>query len=198
MEVNKENTALLVLDMQNDMIHEKGKVAGMGIMEHAKKQNAIQNTKKLLEKARSLGVKVVFVKVEYTEGYPEVESSFEPLQKMTPQFKAMLKGTWGAEIHEELKPLDNEPVISKSRISPYTNPDFEKQIQGIQTLLLTGVATNWVVEAVARRAADENHQVIVVEDCCASMSQELHDFVIKNIFPNICIISNSDEIISSM
>jgi nicotinamidase-related amidase len=49
------------------------------------------------------------------------------------------------------------------------------------------------VEATARTAADLDYEVIVVEDCCASMNQEMHDFSIKAILPNMAKVISSEE-----
>lgn len=71
-------------------------------------------------------------------------------------------------------------------------------MKGVDTLILTGVATNFVVEATTRTAADKDYRVIIAEDCCASMNKEMHEFTINNILPNLAIISNSKEICSSL
>ena len=76
----------------------------------------------------------------------------------------------------------------------YTNPEFKKELEGFETLILTGVATNFVVEATARTAVDSGYEVIIAEDCCASVNKDLHDFTIKNILPNLAIISGVNKI----
>jgi nicotinamidase-related amidase len=68
----------------------------------------------------------------------------------------------------------------------------------IDTLILTGVATNYVVEATARHASDDDYRLIILEDCCSSMNQEMHDFSMKNILTNLGEISNSDEIVAKL
>lgn len=195
--MEKDKTALLVMDFENDMIDEKGKVAAFGMAAHARKQNAVENTAKLLNKARDAGIKVIFVKVGYSKDYREIISSKEPVQQMTPQTGAMIWDTWGTEFPEQLKPEASELVIKKSRISPFSNPQFEENLKGIETLILTGVATNFVVESTARTAADLDYEVIVIEDCCASLNQEMHDFSIKNILPNIAKVISSKELLES-
>ncbi len=198
MKINKNKTALLIMDYQNDLVHEKGKIASFGIAKHAKEQNSIENIKKLLDKARSSRIKVIFIKVEYEEGYPELTNAKAPKYVITPEYNAVIKGTWGAEIYETLKPLEGERVFSKSRTNPFTNPNFGKELQGLETLILAGVATNFVVEATARTAADLDYNIIIAEDCCASMNKEMHEFSIKNILLNLGIISNSKEICNAL
>lgn len=198
MKIDKNKTALLILDFVNDLLSEEGRLASFGIAAHAKQRNVISNTKKLLEKARSEGLKVIYSKVEYREGYPEIRNSKAPIQLGLPQTGALVKGSYGSEICNELKPLPGEVVISKSRINPFTNSEFEKQLEGIETIILAGVATNFVVESLARTASDLDYNVIIAEDCCASMNQEMHDFSINCILPNLGSVVSSEEIYSAL
>jgi nicotinamidase-related amidase len=61
-----------------------------------------------------------------------------------------------------------------------------------------GIATNFVVESAARYAADADYRVIVLEDCCASISVEAHDFVVANVFGMIAEVSTSSEFIAGL
>jgi len=194
MGMDKQKTALLVMDYQNDIVHENGKFAPWGIPAHVEKQGAIGNTKNLLEKAREVGLKVIFVKVEFDEGYPELENIKAPMYGAMKQSGAVVKGGWGADFHEDLKPKEGEAIVIKTRINPFTNESLLKELDGFSTLILAGVATNFVVEASARSAADLGFEVIVVEDCCASMNQEMHDFSMKNILPNLAKVDNSENV----
>lgn len=198
MKIDKKKTILLVMDYQNDIVHEKGKYAAWGLPAHVKEQNAIANTKKVLEAARKAGVRVVFVKVQYKKGYPEVSKAVAPFYKGLPQSGSLIEGDWGAEIHDELVPQKGETVVVKSRVNPFTNPKFEKELKGARTLILCGVATNFVVEETVREAAGKNYEVIVAEDCCASMGKEAHDFSMKNILPNFAVISSSGDIVAAL
>jgi len=83
-------------------------------------------------------------------------------------------------------------------VNAFYNSRLEEILEeaGIESLIITGVATNWVAEATARHASDADYNVFVVEDCCSSMNQELHDFAITNILPNVGVVVQSEEIIS--
>ena len=194
MALEKDTTAFLVMDFVNDIVHEKGAFAGLGIPAHVAKQHAIENTKTVIEKARKAGFPVIYVKVEYAAGYPEVKDVPAPIQQMTGQSGALLKGTWGTQIHDALAPLPGEQIFSKSRISPFTNPEFKKVVSAYKTLVLAGVATNFVVESTAREAGDAGYDVVVLSDCCASMNDAMHDFSMQNILPNFGRVMTSADI----
>lgn len=81
------------MDFENDLIDEKGKFAAFGIVNHAKEQNAIENTKRLLKKARDSRIKVIYVKVEYSKDFNEVKNAKAPLYMGTPGMNGLVKGT---------------------------------------------------------------------------------------------------------
>ena len=184
--------ALLLLDFMNDFVDEDGKGSAWGIPAHVKEVGALENTAKVLKKARDAGIKIIYVTVSYEDGYPELADSKAPLHAGVKQTNMIIKGTWGAEIHEKVKP-EGEKIINKTRISPFTNPDFVEEIEGLSTLYLAGVATNFVVEATAREAADRNFEVIILQDCCATMGKEMHEFSLQ-ILGNLAQIQTSDEV----
>ena len=69
------------------------------------------------------------------------------------------------------------------------------QVKDINTLVLTGVATNFVVEGTAREAVDRGYKVVVLEDCCASLTDEMHDFSVRVILPELCDVATADDFV---
>jgi len=148
----------------------------------------------VLAKAREAGIKILYITVSFDENYTGIKNSKAPLHKGMSDL--LIQGTWGAQIHEKVKP-QGETVLNKSHISPFTIPEFPKAIEGMETLLLAGVATNFVVEACAREAADRDFEVIILKDCCATMNQEMHDFSLQ-VLSNLVQLKTADEICSEM
>jgi nicotinamidase-related amidase len=114
--------------------------------------------------------------------------------------QAFLRGSWGASIIDQLKPLEGEPVVLNFSASGfcYTDLDLILRNRGIRTLVMTGLATNFVVESTTREAFHRCYSVVVLEDCCNSMNREMHDWAIKNILPNFANISNSKDYIGAL
>lgn len=196
--INSEKTALLIMDVQNDIVHEDGKYRDFGSPTHAKEKNIIGNIKKVLNAARDRSIKVVHVKFGMRDFGEEVKNNHTPILDAVSNLHACNLDSWGGDIHQDLQPIAGESVVEKNRINAFHNTKL-KQIfdeAGIDTLILTGVATNYVVEATARYASDDDYHLIILEDCCSSMNQELHDFSMQNILPNLGRISTSDEIVS--
>ena len=112
----------------------------------------------------------------------------------------MTEGSWGAEIHEAVLPQDGEPVVTKRAVSAFYASDLAAILAngGINTLLLSGVATNLVVEGTAREAMDRGYNVVIVQDCCAAGSQEIHDSALNNALPFLSTISNLEEVLAAL
>lgn len=198
LEINKEKTTLLIMDVQNDIVHEDGKYKDFGSPAHAKERNVIGNIKKVLNTARDRGMKVVHVKFGMRDFEEEVKNNHTPILDAVSNLRACDLDSWGGDIHQDLQPKPGESVVEKNRINAFHNTDLKQILDeaGIDTLILTGVATNYVVEATARYASDDDYRLIILEDCCSSMNQELHDFSMQNILPNLGRISTSDEIVA--
>ena len=199
LELDKRQTAVLVMDLENDLIHEEGAFKDFGFAQMVKDNDVLAKTNSLLAAARQAQVKVIYVSVKFRSGHPEVSRNTGLFQAVV-EANALVEGTWGAEIHEAVKPREGEPVVTKRAVSAFAASDLEKILQasGINTLVLSGVATNFVVEGTAREAADRGYNVVVVGDCCASMSQEAHDSALTTALPFLATLTTSDEVAAAL
>lgn len=199
LELDKRQTAVLVMDLENDLIHEEGAFKDFGFAQMVKDNDVLGKTNSLLAAARQAQVKVIYVSVKFRSGHPEVSRNTGLFQAVV-DANALVEGTWGAEIHEAVKPREGEPVVTKRAVSAFAASDLEKILQasGINTLVLSGVATNFVVEGTAREAADRGYNVVVVGDCCASMSQEAHDSALTTALPFLATLTTSDEVAAAL
>ena len=96
-----------------------------------------------------------------------MEKFWEPIGNQT----ALVDGTEGIEIYEELAPQEGELVIKKHRYSAFYNTDLETQLRnrGIETLIITGTVTNMCCESTARDAQFRDYNVIFVSDATGTM-----------------------------
>ena len=199
LELDKSKTALLAMDFENDIVHEEGALKDFGLAQMVKENDILAKVSTMLDAARSAGVKVVYVSVKFRPGHPEV-SPYTGLFQAVVATNALVEGTWGAQIHETVAPRDGEPVVTKRAVSAFAASDLEKLLNAssISTLLLCGVATNFVVEGTAREAADRGYNVVVVGDCCSSMSQEAHDAALNTVLPFLATITTLDEVTAAL
>ena len=173
-------TAYLVMDFQNDIVDPKGAIGAQGMAAQVREKGAIENTAKALAAARRNGALVVHVGVAFRPGHPEIGPGV-PLFQGIKEAGALLEGSWGADFHPQLKPADGEIVVIKRGVSAFAGTDLGAMFRsrGITTLVLAGIATNFVIEGTARHAVDEGYQVVVLSDCCASFDDDMHGFALQ-------------------
>ena len=80
----------------------------------------------------------------------------------------------------------------------HTDLDGILRAKGVKTLILAGIATNWVVESTTRYGAELGYDVTVLEDCCQGFTDEMHDFAFQNTLPYYATISSSADFIGSL
>jgi nicotinamidase-related amidase len=64
--------------------------------------------------------------------------------------------------------------------------------------VLTGVATQFAVEGMAREAVDRGYRVLVLENCCASRIREVHRFSIDMVLRSLCQVTTADRLIGDL
>jgi nicotinamidase-related amidase len=144
----------------------------------------LDRTAKLIDAARTAGMRVIYVVVGFRPGYPEVSdrnATFNGL-KASGAFGA---GDENAKIHPAVAPLADEIVVTKHRVSAFAATDLDLMLRanGIETLVLTGIATSGVVLSTLRHAADADYRPLVVGDCCSDGDEETHQVLLEKVFP---------------
>lgn len=150
-----EDTALLVVDMQNDFVKEDGKLF---VPSAAKTITPIGG---LIKKARQSSVPVIYTQDWHFENDPEFRIWGEHA----------LAGSWGAEIIEELAPKSTELVIRKQRYDAFfgTSLDYILRVKKVNTLVITGTVANICVLHTAASAALRWYNVVLVADAISAL-----------------------------
>ncbi len=153
--VDPAKTALIVVDMQNDFVKEGGTL----VVPDA--EATVPTIKGLLDSARESGVRVVFTQDTHNQGDPEWEIWPEHVRE----------GSWGWEIVEELKPLEDEVVIRKVRYDAFygTHLDHFLRIWDVDTLIICGTVANICVHYTAASAALRWYGVIIPRDATSAL-----------------------------
>src|SRR6202022_842222 len=107
-------TALIIQDLQNDVITEGGAFASSGAPAPPKKQNVVANVSKLAAAMRKAGSVVIHVHYIVEPGAPGLKLN-APLFRGVAEGKAVVRGTWGAAAVEGLAPQKGELVVEKMR-----------------------------------------------------------------------------------
>lgn len=182
--LDPHTSALLVMDFQTFVVD----------MITTDKEALLAHTASLLEGARTAGMKVIYVVVAFRPGYPEVSprnQSFAPIRESG----RMIEGSPGTEIHAALAPRQGEVVVTKHRVGAFwgTNLEVVLRANGVETLVLAGIATSGVVLSTVRHAADADYRLVVVGDCCADRDPAVHRVLLEKVFARQTTVTTADE-----
>jgi nicotinamidase-related amidase len=180
-------TALLVMDVQN------------GIVERFGDANSLKPVQVALKAARDHGLRVIFVRVAFRPGYPDVNPrnlSFSAIRDRG----GMDEQSPSTQIWDGVKPIDNEPVVVKRRVSAFAGSGLELLLRSLDVdhLVLTGIATSGVVLSTLRQAADLDYRLTVLKDACLDGDPEVHRVLTEKIFPRQATVTTVAEWMGSL
>jgi ureidoacrylate peracid hydrolase len=185
------DTALLLIDLQNDTVHSDGAYASFGAAAHAASQNVIGNARTLLDTARGSGIPVFHSRIVVHPVAGLGGSNAPIFQMLAPDtFKI---GTWGAAIVDELTPTADEIVLDRTRMSVFNGTELDIMLRnlGIRHLVIAGAWTNMAVEHTVRDAADHGYTVTLASDATSSLSAEWQHAALNFALTNIATISDT-------
>ncbi|WP_342640455.1 cysteine hydrolase family protein [Rhodoligotrophos ferricapiens] len=194
-----EQTALLILDLQNEMVDPKGKVGGGGLAKVVQDRGVIEKAQAVIGAARDRGITVAYIRVGFRADYADALSVAPRVKKMK-EHGACVLGTWATEFPEAIAPQPGELIFTKQCVNPFFNTGLMTWLMrhGKTRLAIGGVVTNLVVESTARAGDDAGFAMTVLEDICAAPNPEWHRFAIENTLPLFATISSSKEFIGSV
>lgn len=187
---------LLVVDVQNDFVSSKGSAAQRGDDVNAA-QAMVPRLTRLIEEARRVGLTIVYIRTTHSEWTDTPSWIYRKSQEKT--LSTCREGSWGAEFYDGISPLPDERVVIKHRYSAFINTDLNTVLKakGIQSVLVTGVATNVCVETTTRDAYMFDYYVTMVEDCAAAYEPRLHEGTLENMRRHFGLVASSGEIIET-
>jgi nicotinamidase-related amidase len=171
-----EHTALLVIDMQRDFV-EPGGFGEMLGNDVGPMRSIIEPLGTALAASRAAGMTVIHTR----EGH-EADLSDCPPSKLArgrlsrhigdqgPKGRILVRGEYGHDIIDELRPLEGEKVVDKPGKGAFYRTDLDEHLQhlGIRSLVVTGVTTEVCVHTTVREANDRGYECLVLSDCVQS------------------------------
>jgi gluconolactonase len=197
--IDPARSALIIQDMQNDVVMEGGAFASSGSPQHARDQNVIENIRRLAEACRARGVMIIHVWFIVEPGAPGLTLN-APLFEGVVDHNAMVRGGWGAAPVAGLEPRPGDHIVEKMRMSAFEGSKLETILRsgGRDTIIDTGAWTNMSIEHTARTAADKGYFVIVPEDCCSTMNADWHRASIEYAMQNVATVTKASELIAAL
>jgi len=186
LEIDRQRTAVLVIDMQNAFVSKGGMYELRGI-DISGCQKIIEPIRQVIKAARVRGIKVIYIVTRW--GSPNSPNWYKgtlTTYHKHPEWgdKLLTRHTWGAEIVRELNPDKDDIVVEKARYNAFfeTNLDELLRTYDIKYLLFTGLATNVCVEATIRDAYYRDYFPILIPDATANTGQQ---FILKATIFNV-------------
>ncbi len=151
-------TALIIVDMQNDFVKEKGSLTVPAAVD------TVPNIKNLLESARKAGAKIAFTQDSQVKGDPEFD--------IWPEH--CLMGTWGWEIIDELKPREDELICRKNRYDGFYDSwlgHFLGNIWKCEHVVIVGTVANICVAHTAASAGLRWYKLVMPADGISALTE---------------------------
>jgi biuret amidohydrolase len=179
-EFEAPSAALVIIDMQRDFVDPGGFGEALG-NDVSLLRKAIGPIKRVLEAARRAGMLVIHTR----EGHRPDLGDLPPAKKARgklkvgigdpgPMGRILVRGEYGHDIIDELKPIAGEPVIDKPGKGAFYATDLDAVLKNraIRQLVVCGVTTEVCVNTTVREANDRGFDCLVLEDCVASYFPE--------------------------
>jgi gluconolactonase len=192
-------TALIIQDLQNDIVIEGGAFTDSGAPEHAKSQNVVENVKGLAAAARAAGVPVIHIHYIVEEGAPGLKLN-APLFQGVKDANALVRGSWGAAPVEGLEPEAGDHVVEKTRMNGFYNTILDNLLRGYgtETIVITGAWTNMSIEHTSRHGADAGYEIVVVSDGTSTVNDEWHDVGLNYALTNVGRTATAAEVTEAL
>ena len=192
-------TALLVIDIQNTYLEDKetpAETARWRPFFERMRGTVIPNTRRLIDACRARGVEVIYARI----ACQKQDGRDRSLSQKKPGFNYLLlpKDTPGGQIVPELTPEPDDIVMLKTTDSALTGTNLRLILRNmeIRDVVVAGIFTDQCVSSTVRSLADESFGVVVVDDCCAAATMELHDAELRIINMIYCHVVQLEEALS--
>jgi nicotinamidase-related amidase len=174
-QLSAENTAVIVVDMQNCFAHKDGALSA------PPSQNVIEPINNFIETARDEGVEVIYTQDTHT--IEQFEEEFSHYDEFDRWGEHAVEGSWGHEIVTELSPRKGEYVVRKQTYDAFynTNLDSELTARNIENVLFVGTLANVCVMHSASSAALNDYNAIVLSDLVGYLEESDKEYALNHV-----------------
>jgi nicotinamidase-related amidase len=200
-QLDPQRTALLVIDLQNTYLEvdpDPLEAERWAPFRERLNSTVIPNTEKMISLCRKLGVEVIFARIACLK----TDGRDRSLSQKKPGFNYLLlpKDREDSQLVAELSPQGDDIVVIKTTDSALTGTNLRLVLRNmeISDVIVAGIFTDQCVSSTVRSLADESFAVVVVEDCCAAATEELHLNELKSINMIYCHVLQLEDVMESI
>ncbi|MCC7484288.1 MAG: isochorismatase family protein [Burkholderiales bacterium] len=193
-----KSSALIVIDMQNAFVHERGTLGVSGV-DTGRLAAIVPALKRLIERCNAAGIPVIWTVQEHFQA--DAVRARKKIEAHTAKRKQVsaLAGSWDAAVIDELKELSGfNPalVVRKHRFGAFYQTRLEQVLRmlGTQTLFVTGTTTNACVETTIRDGYLRDYDVVAVTDCISGVKEEWERAALEVWSRYFCALASSGEV----
>jgi len=191
-------TALLIVDVQNDFVADKGWVGRAG-GDMRPLQQAVDGINRLIAGARETGAHVFYITVEHGENVDNgpYQARYER-RGMKPGSTICHAGTWGAALYEGLTaPTAGDARLVKHGYDAFAIPDLPAELgrRGVRSVIVTGVVTELCVRSTAMSAFEHGFFPIVPRESTASDEPDVAQEALHSLERWYAEITSVDEVL---
>jgi gluconolactonase len=198
-QLDPKRTALIIQDLQNDVIIEGGAFADSGAPAHAKSQKVVENVARLAEACRSAGTPVIHIHYIVEEGAVGLKQN-APLFQGVKEANALVRGSWGAAPVDGLEPQPGDHIVEKMRMNGFYETRLDILLRGLgaETIVITGAWTNMSIEHTARHGADAGYEVFIVSDGTSTTGDEWQNAALNYAVTNVGRVVGTDDVVQAL
>ena len=200
-----ENSALIIVDMQNDFVHPDGVFGLMAKqnpernIDHEFLASPTPRIQALAAAYRDTGRPVIHIAHVLAPDYSDAAFPYWRHERSrNSQF--IVEGSWGAEIIDELTPEEGEHLVVKKGYGGFSNTPLDTILRnyGVTTCVVTGVTTCVCVSTTIRGGVENNYRMIIVEDGTAEVQRDAHAHELKTLNRVFADVKTANEVIDSL
>jgi len=196
---NAPQTALLMIDMQNDFCHADGLMARLG-NDVSFNQAVVPVQRRILDAARAAGVMVIHVHAHYGPLSGSPATLFREGTEPALEARICLPGSWGAQPIAALAPLTGEPIVIKHRYSAFVDTRLETLLRSndIGTIVTIGTATPVCVESTVRDGMMRDYRMVLPREAvaCRGHVRHLHEASLETLGRYFAKVCSTDELLA--
>ena len=195
LKLDAARAALIIQDMQNDVIIEGGAFADSGAPAHAVAQDVVGNVQTLAQAFRAAGAPVIHIWYIVEPGATGLKLN-APLFTGVKEANALVRGSWGAAPADGLEPKDGDHVVEKMRMNGFFDTRLDVLLRGLgsELIVITGAWTNMSIEHTARHGADAGYEVVVASDGTSTTGDDWQRAALEYAMTNVGRVATCDEI----